>query len=568
MSQEIGRFAPDEALRRFVATLTERHDPLRPLGRYKVVDNSRWSAVGDSWVAIDMQGARKLAIYRDGPQPAVGSFLQCVRTGPEATAPWLALPQAPVAGGVLLFSALDATTKGVYALVRFSGGVWTTQPHPITRAVWDRSVVYMPEGTNRPTGYGDGATYTNTALFGGGTFRDTNTNIRLPLATVGARAFAWVPGPDGLSSADDTQTTTGYPTSRPSSLADGRYLQAGCINCLVSDDGGATWADFAALRAVRQFRQGGAVAYCIHDDGLSLSRSTDGGVTWTLRATQPSHTPSAFIGTGFYSIPTGRARWWRMAVDPVDPAILTITSKEGFFTSFDGGATFLGPLRPGGYTLHYEGYTRFVTPASDPQAQPANSDYWYDDFVCADVIRKTDGSGFIAYWYPALSGDADARHAWATHLLVGTDDRTTGGSIAAGRDMRVGNRTYPSVAYADSASRFYRDTNGDLLFACDNPVSPFYVPNTPLIFRSTDGGATWVGELNSGGAASPPPPTSGLAASGGVRYLAAGIGSYNATGTTATLWRRDGATWTAIADGATVTPGHAWRWFADGLIAP
>jgi len=118
MSQELGRFAPDEAMRRFIATLTDLHDPLRPLGRYVVTDNSQWSAVGASYVAVNVEGARKLAIYRDGPRPAVGSLLQCVRTGPEATAPWLALPQASG------WSVVSAAGVGILNRLGYGGTDW------------------------------------------------------------------------------------------------------------------------------------------------------------------------------------------------------------------------------------------------------------------------------------------------------------------------------------------------------------------------------------------------------------------------------------------------------------
>lgn len=118
MSQEIGRFAPDEALRRFEAALGELHDPLRPLGRYVVTDNSEWAAVGPSFVRCAIGGAARRVIYRDGPQPAVGSFLQCVRTGPEATAPWLALPQASG------WSVVSAAGVGILNRLGYGGTDW------------------------------------------------------------------------------------------------------------------------------------------------------------------------------------------------------------------------------------------------------------------------------------------------------------------------------------------------------------------------------------------------------------------------------------------------------------
>ena len=58
--------------------------------------------------------------------------------------------------------------------------------------------------------------------------------------------------------------------------------------------------------------------------GAGLLRSTDGGATWTSRATAP------FVGLGFYSI----------IVDPLDANHLLAATSGGLFESSDAGATW------------------------------------------------------------------------------------------------------------------------------------------------------------------------------------------------------------------------------------
>jgi hypothetical protein len=374
----------------------------------------------------------------------------------------------------LLFSVFDwlaPTSDASVALVRRDDATrtWTIGPHPLDRAVWDRSVTISPDfGQTKPEGWGDG-----TALGGSGG-NDTRLKARLPLARVGARVFAWTPGWDDLSYA----FLTGNGVGGPNSLSWGTYLQEGCVNCRVSDDGGATWADFTALLAIRQVVADGQIAYCLHDDGLSLSRSIDGGLTWALRATQPTHTPPAYPGgTGVYQNPAPSARWWTLAIDPVNRHVLTLVDKEGFWTSYDGGATLLGPMRPGGVKLHYEGDTAFEVSLRDP----AYSDYWADDYPCADVIRLADGSGYVGHWEPSTTRNND-NPTIAFHALVGTDDP----SIPAGGTIAVTQWFHPAghPFQVDTTSRLWRGQGDTLYLGTTDGLEA-------SVYQSVDGGVTW-----------------------------------------------------------------------------
>lgn len=318
MSQDIGRFAPDEAMRRFVAALTERHDPLRPLGRYVVTDNSQWSAVGASYVAVNVQGARKLAIYRDGPRPAVGSFLQCVRTGPEATAPWLALPQA-VARPTRIVSVMYDTSATTY-LGNFNSRLNADAAFIV--AAYDTATARWTKLSNHPL--------TDTA------WRGYNTGARdsgiMPLRAAGGNLFTYAVH---WYSPWTTTITTTYP------------------NAFVSTDGGATWVRVTALAGVRAIEHGaGGRLFALCDNGETIRVSTDNGATWAvwwsglfaLSYTVPFNGGAASSGTG---------NVFNIAPDPLDPARLTaeVYPSNGnvapaFYSTYDGGATWSAGLAP------------------------------------------------------------------------------------------------------------------------------------------------------------------------------------------------------------------------------
>ena len=77
-----------------VGALAARHcDVPRPLRTAIVADVSGWSASGESWLLVDVDGdAVRRVIYRDGRLPLVGEAVQVILTGPDAGAPYLALP--------------------------------------------------------------------------------------------------------------------------------------------------------------------------------------------------------------------------------------------------------------------------------------------------------------------------------------------------------------------------------------------------------------------------------------------------------------------------------------------
>lgn len=513
-------------------------DERRPVRNLTVLDLSRYSTTGVSYVGVDIGGVLRWAIYQ-GPIPTIGQTVPVQKMDSGLLAGWLALPsQENVEPITLLFSVFDDITQNgdnsVALVTRAIDRTWSIAAHPIDRVLYDRSaLIYTPSGQTKPEGWGDG-----TAL-GGSAGNDDQLKARLPLARVADRVFAWMPGWDDLSYADDP----GGGVGGPSSFTEGIYLQPGCVNCRVSDDQGVTWADFTDLLAVRQIKAAGLVAWAIHDDGTSLSYSSDGGLTWTLAQTQPTVTPPAFPGGTGYSNPATTARWWTLAIDPIDHYTVTLVDKEGFWTTFDGGVTLQGPMRPNGKKLHFEGDTAFQVSLRPP----AYSDYWYDDFPCADVIRLANGSGWVAYWQPSSQRIND-NAGEAAHALLGSDDPGN----PAGGTITIGQSFHPAFIYlVDFTSRLWRA--GSTLYI--GTASGYEAS----VYQSTNGGVTWTVAVpvpslalnRASGDTRRPGGTGGLVVNGGDIFIAPGSYGFgpgwegdNAAGTNGPrLWKHSGGSW-------------------------
>lgn len=64
----------------------------RPFRLCRVVDTLLWSPSGPSYVAVEWEGTERLAVYRDGPRPLDGQYLQVVRFNHKPNSALLALP--------------------------------------------------------------------------------------------------------------------------------------------------------------------------------------------------------------------------------------------------------------------------------------------------------------------------------------------------------------------------------------------------------------------------------------------------------------------------------------------
>lgn len=469
MSQEIGRFAPDEALRRFEAVLGELHDPLRPLGRYVVTDNSQWSDVGASYVAVNVQGVRKLVIYRDGPRPAVGSALQCVRTGPESTAPWLAfpLPAVPVrVGWRFVFSASQrgrAAGAWHHALLGIDAhGAWgLLGPHPFTQARWLAAMA----------GYVGNAAYYAYPEYSW-----------LPLARIGARLYAWA-----------------LALVQNDAHPDGSRIAVDAPNCYVSDDGGLTWA-LGPLRGLWALtpNDGGAIHYAIADDGTGVYRTTDGGVSWALRATFAADN-----------------RVQSLSVDPDDATNLAVGAARGIATSADGGAT---------WTVRYA--APLVSRPRDPRDNIYQTNPWTPQSTYPAVAVGRSGTrtvfaftpdraytiGINPYIRSTTFTDGSANPYYHPELFqLGHVDDTGGGAV---RDLGLAYRQPEdaSLSYIANAgwatvaglSTFVR-RGGAWLWLTQGPrqYAVPQVPNRVVLRDPTGTGTAWSADLVTPGGAIP-----------------------------------------------------------------
>lgn len=104
-------------------TLIQRHsDEARPLRLATVTSTDLWAPTGASFIQVLIGGANRLAIYRDGPEPAIGAPVQVIQMAPGATGQWLALPlpQGGCAGMVYAsLRLLDGTGLGDFIVARF-----------------------------------------------------------------------------------------------------------------------------------------------------------------------------------------------------------------------------------------------------------------------------------------------------------------------------------------------------------------------------------------------------------------------------------------------------------------
>lgn len=462
MSVPIGRFAQDDAMRRFDAALRELHDPLRRVGRYQVVDNADWSAVGPSFVAIDVQGARELAIYRDGPQPGLGSYLQAVRVGPETGAPWLAfpLPAAPAAPASwrFVFSASQrGRTSGAWhhALLGIDarGGWGVLGPHPFTQERWLAAMV---------------------GFVGNPAFYAYPEYTWLPLARVGARLYAWA-----------------LALVQNDAHPDGARIAVDAPNCYVSDDGGLTWA-LGPLRGVWALtpNDGGLRHYAVADDGMGVYRTTDGGATWTRRATFAADN-----------------RVQPLSVDPADADNLAVGAAQGIATSADGGAT---------WTMRHA--APLVSVPRDPRDNVYMTNPWTPQSTYPAVAVGRSGTRTVFAFTPdraytigihpyirsrtTTDGAANPYYHPEMYLLGHVDD----GAGAPTRDLELAYRqpedlslgylADPGWATQAGLSTFVRRA-GTWLWLTQGPrqYTVPAVPNRVVLRDPTGDGTAWTGAL-------------------------------------------------------------------------
>ena len=299
-----------------------------------------------------------------------------------------------------------------------------------------------------------------------------------------------------------------------------RSLLAGTAQGLYrSTNGGGSWqpAGVPAQAVIRVAFQRGGRAYAGYETTPSLLRSADGGATWRRtgpwdggRVSALAATPDrVFAGLSdtdnlfperpsglFRSLDAG-VRWERsesglhgllymtsVAVDPADPRVIYASTLEDLWKSTDGGATWrrldLGP--------------------------PSTTPRWIND-ILIDPARPA--TIWLSLYGPLLRSD-DAGATWRALTPLPEPSRS---------DLALDPRA-PQALWRTGREGVYHSTDGGLTWQLRliEPSSPLsrselydvkvdprdpeviYAagsriegtsPETPRIYRSTDGGQTW-----------------------------------------------------------------------------
>jgi hypothetical protein len=124
-------------------------DEARPIRLATVVDTSLWSPVGASYVTVEFGGAQRIAIYRDGPEPPLGSPLQILKMAPGSVADYLALPLPQGCAGMLYVSArrLSDDTWHILRCDLAAGNTWQYRSASPVAGAFPRRPVHGYLGT-------------------------------------------------------------------------------------------------------------------------------------------------------------------------------------------------------------------------------------------------------------------------------------------------------------------------------------------------------------------------------------------------------------------------------------
>ena len=279
-------------------------------------------------------------------------------------------------------------------------------------------------------------------------------------------------------------------------------VQSGPPALTKSTDGGATWSTVSATIAVSTLAidpQNSTTLYAATVSGLL--KSTDGGTSWTAAQ---SGLPGGIV---------------LLVIDPQHPGTVYATGSGGLFKTTDGGANWI-PINSG-----LTGSTLFVpTLLIDPKS---NSIYagtgWSGLFV-----ESTDGGSNWSsispaapyFWPSALAIDPQNSRTLYAGGSPGAIFKTTDGGGTWTAAYLPGNRYYeiyvlaidpqnPATLYAGTFGGIFKSMDGGATWNAANigisisggyistlvidPNSPstLYASGSPGVFKSTDGGASW-----------------------------------------------------------------------------
>lgn len=452
----------------------------RPLLTGVVTDNSGWAATGVSHVQVKISDTLHQAIYRDGPQPAVGSTVQVYRLGAGIGDKWLALPLPTINSSFLLAVGYNSKVGGNYyttpagktaddsdflaILGMTSAGAWSKiADYPFSGTAWD---TYIEPGS------GSGSTFDRTAG-------------HAMLVRSGSSLICWMI-PDNGAKVGDLGV-------------DGDWFSSAAPNAHRSTDQGATWTALSrtSVRWVDVASDGRV--YVVHDDGQAISSSDDGGATWTTRLS---------------SAASDGSRWIQTAADPVDPdGTVLLYSRAAMWLTTDTFATVSGPMGPGSFSLSstnnpVTGIALARTP--DGAASVFLAEVTNPTSLGGKLYRQADpfpGTGNFTSTGVAPGGNVQDHlmfvvgsdlylglaDAWANPLRRSTDNGATWPVLLTGNEAvwsAFDNHGIGAVlAVSGVLYATNNATNTGLHWDGDLFATP--MQDGPRLLTSTDGGATW-----------------------------------------------------------------------------
>lgn len=117
-------------IQRVIDVLTRYSDEERPIGRYKVVDLSRFAYTGESFVGLEIGGVTRQSIYRDGRKPTLNTYLHAVKMDAGHSG-YLALPLPRRKVPPLIVAGFDRFTGEQVILGRRNDNTWEVRgPNP------------------------------------------------------------------------------------------------------------------------------------------------------------------------------------------------------------------------------------------------------------------------------------------------------------------------------------------------------------------------------------------------------------------------------------------------------
>ncbi|MGI8554149.1 MAG: hypothetical protein ACR2PL_25685, partial [Dehalococcoidia bacterium] len=317
---------------------------------------------------------------------------------------------------------------------------------------------------------------------------------------------------------------------------------------------------------------------------LGLLKSTDGGTTWTLVATD-----SAFTIPGF-TAPAGSLSFARIVVDPTGPTgcagglcRIWAATYLGLYKSSDGGVTWAlviggaDPTVPSG-PLPFLSATDIALDGSfSPATVYASINNFNGDAKQNGVYRSTGGASFVQLT-KAINGLPDGSSAYVGRTSLAIDPRNHTVYAAMGHGL---NDPAPSAqAIADQFLGVYKSLDGihwNLASStcqfgatsgpCSNYQSEYgnvlavdsangdLLFGATYIYRSTNGGQSWtdVSQLNSNGVHV---DQHALVFANGTLWLGNDGGVWSST--------NDGSSWTNHNGGGLVTT----EFYEGGSVAP